>query len=124
MDEVHCGSFSGHFSGHFAAKGFYAKSSRHYWWPGMHSEVHRYCRRCLTCAHRSRRQRTKPPLKSIPIGGPFERVGVDIMEFPLTQLANHYILFLNYLTKWVKVYPLPDETSWTIPRVLVDYVIC
>ena len=66
-----------------------------------------------------------PPLKSIPVGGPFERVGVDLMEMPLTALGNRYALvFLDYLTKWVEAYPLPDQTSGTIARVLVDRVIC
>ena len=42
----------------------------------------------------------------------------------MTQ-GNHYVIvFLDYLTKWVEAYPLPDQTSDTIARVLVDQVIC
>ena len=64
-------------------------------------------------------------MKSTPVGGPFERVGVDLMELPLTTLGNRYVIvFLDYLTKWVEAYPLPDQTSETIARVLVDRVIC
>ncbi len=70
-------------------------------------------------------RRAKPPLRSIPVGGPFERVGVDIMELPLTLQGNRYVLvFLDYLTKWVEAYPLRDQTSETVARVLVDGVIC
>ena len=48
-------------------------------------------------------RRSKPPLKSIPVGGPFERVGVDLMEMPQTMEGNRYVLvFLDYLTKWVE----------------------
>ena len=92
----------------------------------MYSEVYRFCKGCLTCAaYRGGGRRTRAPLKSIPVGGPFERVGVDLMELPLTTLGNRYVIvFLDYLTKWVEAYPLPDQTSETIARVLVDRVIC
>lgn len=62
---------------------------------------------------------------SIPVGGPFERVGVDIMELPQTKLGHRYVVvFEDYLTKWVEVYPVKDQTSETIARLLVDNVIC
>jgi len=42
---------------------------------------------------------------------------------PLTTLGNRYVIvFLDYCTKWVEAYPLPDQTSETIARVLVDKV--
>ena len=55
----------------------------------MYSEVYRFCKGCLTCAaYRGGGRRTRAPLKSIPVGGPFERVGVDFMELPLTTLGG------------------------------------
>ena len=48
-----------------------------------------------------------------------------VKGLPLTTLGNRYVIvFLDYLTKWVEAYPLPDQTSETIARVLVDRVIC
>ena len=32
--------------------------------------------------------------------------------------------FLDYLTKWVEAFPLPDQTSESIARLLVDHVFC
>ena len=118
MEKTH----SGGFAGHFAVKGLYEKLSRLYWWDGTYLEVYHFRKGCLTCAtYRGGGRRTKAPLKSIPVGGPFERVGVDLMELPLTTLGNRYVMvFLDYLTKWVQAYPLPDQTSETIARVLVD----
>ena len=47
------------------------------------------------------------------------------MKMPLTLLGNHYaIVFHDYLTKLVAAFPLSDQTSETIARVLVDKVIC
>ncbi len=54
----------------------------------------------------------------------FERVGVDILEMPLTKCGNRYVVvLLDYLTKWVEAFPLPDQTSESIARLLVDHVI-
>ena len=63
-------------------------------------------------AHRGGGRRTRPPLQSIPVGAPFERIGVDLMEMPLTARGSRYVMvFLDYLTKWVEAYSFPDQTS-------------
>jgi len=116
----------GPFSGHFAAKGLYRTQSQHFRWDGMFGDVVKWCRSCLTCAgyHRCGR-RTKPPLQSIPVGAPFDRVGVDIMEMPRTLRGNRYVVvFVEYLTKWVEAYAVEDQTSETLARLLVDCVVC
>ena len=67
----------------------------------------------------------KPPLLPIPVGGPFHRVGIDIMELPLTVHGNKYVIvFVDYLTKWVEVFPAEDQTSETIANLFVNEVIC
>lgn len=44
---------------------------------------------------------------------------------PLTEIGNHYaVVFLDYLTKWVEVFRLTDQTSESIARFLVEHVIC
>ena len=121
MQEAHAGSFAGH----FAAKGMYDSLSRLYWWEGMYSDIHKYCRSCLTCAaYKGTGQRHKAPLQPIPVGEPFDRVEVDILEMPQTTRGTRYIIvFVEYLTKWVEAYASPDQTSETIARLLVDCVV-
>ena len=47
------------------------------------------------------------------------------MKMPLTPLESRYVrVFLDNLMKWAEAYPLQDQTSETIARVLVDKVIC
>ena len=116
----------GRFSGHFAEKKIFELLRRQYWWPGMRADVRRYCRSCLVCASRKGQSRSiRPPLQPIPVGGPFAKVGVDILQLPLTLEGNQYALvFIDYLTKWVEVVAIPDQKAETIARHFVECVVC
>ena len=116
----------GRFSGHFAEKRIYELLRRRYWWPGMRAEVRKYCRSCLVCASkRGAGHSIKPALQPIPVGGPFHRVGVDVLQLPLTLDGNRYaVVFIDYLTKWVEVFAVANQTAQTIARLLVEGVIC
>ena len=100
--------------------------AQRYWWDGMYKDVHAYCRSCLTCAsYRGTGRRVRPQLMPILVGGPFYRVGVDIMELPQTVNGNRYVIsFVDYLTKWVELFPSDNQTSETIVKLLIDRVIC
>lgn len=76
----------------------------------------RLSRSCPVCASRKGpRRQQHPKLQSIPVGGPFHTVGVDVVQLPHTLEGNQYaIVFVNYLTKWPEVFAVPDQTSNTI----------
>ena len=122
MREAH----SGKFSGHFAEKRIYDLLRRSYWWPGMRTDVRTYCRSCLVCATKRGTGRVcRPPLQNIPVSGPFHRVGVDVVQLPLTQAGNKYaVVFIDYLTKWVEVFAVADQTAETVARLFVEGVVC
>ena len=49
----------------------------------MRVAVRRYRRSCLVCASRKgQTQSSKPPLQPLSVGGPFDRVGVDVSQLP------------------------------------------
>ncbi len=90
----------------------------------MRADIIRWCRTCLTCATRQVGQASKPPLTPIPVSGPFDRVGVDIIKFPRSYSGNQYaVVFVDYLTKWPEVFPTSDQTALTIAKLLVEEVI-
>ena len=67
---------------------------------------------------------TRPPLHPIPVGRPFQIVGVDVMDLPMTSDGNcHVVVFQDYLTKWPLVYPVPDQKSIQLVRLLVEEAI-
>ena len=94
--EVH----EGVFSGHLRQVKVHSQLSRHYWWPGMRKDIDTWCRACVKCASRSVRRAVKPRLTPIPVGGPFDRVGVDVLQLPRTKRGNRYaVVMMDYLTK-------------------------
>ncbi len=123
--EIMQGAHAGKFSGHFAARSTYATLARRYWWDGMYRDVVAFCRSCLTCAtYQGTGRRNRAPMMPTPVGGPFHRVGVDIMELPMTVNGSRYaITFIDYLTKWVESFATDNQTSEMIVRLLVDHVI-
>ena len=59
-----------------------------------------------------------PCIKTIP------DPGKDIMELPRTQARNRYALVIqDYLTKWSFVFPMPDQKSPRIAKLLTVEVI-
>ncbi len=39
-------------------------------------------------------------------------MGVDVLQLPLTLEGNQYAInFIDYLTKWVEVFAVPDQKA-------------
>ena len=120
FEEVHGGPFGGHLRD---AK-IHGELSRRYWWPGMRRDIIRWCQACLVCASRQVGRAVRPPLTPIPVSGPFDRVGVDVLHFPKSTAGNQYaVVFVDYLTKWPEVFATADQSALTIAKLLVEEVV-
>jgi len=54
----------------------------------------------LPCATQCIEWDVKPPLMPIPVAGPFDQIGVDVVQLPMSQNGNKYAtVFMDYLTK-------------------------
>ena len=121
FEEAHSGTFGGH----LREVKVHGQLAKHYWWPRMRSDVTTWCRACLTCASRHVGRAVKPLLTPIPVSGPFDRVGVDIIQVPKSFSGNQYaVVFVDYLTQWPEVFATSDQSSLTVARLLVEHVIC
>ena len=90
----------------------------------MRSDILSWCRSCTICASRRLGRAEKPPLTPITVAGPFERLGVDVIQFPKSHSGSRYaVVFVDYLTKWPEVFATSDQSSFTIARLLVEHVI-
>ena len=91
----HSGSFAGHFSGHH----LYKTLSQKWWWKNITQKYAQNCPQCAIVVGTGRK--LKPLLHPIPTECPFQIVGVDIMELPITTNGNHYVVvFQDLLSKW------------------------
>uniref|UniRef100_A0A5S6QP72 RNA-directed DNA polymerase n=1 Tax=Trichuris muris TaxID=70415 RepID=A0A5S6QP72_TRIMR len=75
--------------------------------PAFRQDVRKYCDSCSTC------QMVKAPglhplMQIAPVGRPWERVAVDILQLPPSKTGKIYILTVqDYFTKWLIVRPIP-----------------
>ena len=121
LKESHGGVYAGHFSG----GKLYNTICRSWWWPTMYRDVMEYCKNCPDCAVVSGTGRKYvPPLHPIPVQRPFQIFGVDIMELPVTERGNRYVIvFQDFLTKWPLVFPAPDQKAIRIARLVAEEIV-
>ena len=120
FQEVHSGRFGAHLRDAKVHSALY----KHYWWDGMRADIARWTRACLVCATHNLGRAVRPPLCPIPVAGPFDRVGVDVIQFPRSNSGNQYaVVFVDYLTKWPEVFAVPDQSTATIARLLVEEIV-
>ena len=85
-----------HMGAHFSGPKLFNALARHWWWEGMFADVVHFTRNYPECAVVAGGGRvSKPPLHPIPVEKPFQIVGVDIMELPITETGNRYVLASN-----------------------------
>ena len=86
----------------------------------MRTDVRKWNQSCLVCASRRVGQAQKPP---IPVAGPFDCIGVDVIQFPCSYNGNKYaVVFMDYLTKWPEVSAVANQTAETIAHALVEVI--
>ena len=61
----------------------------------------------------------------IPVSATFEKLAVDVLgPLPTTCSGNRYIVcFVEYLTKWLKIFAAPDMEAVTIAQLITDEII-
>jgi len=112
FNEAHAGEFGGH----LREVKMYSQLNHHYWWPGMRRDIVNWCHACFVCATRSVGKPIKSLLTPIPVSGPFDRVGVDVLLLPLSSRGNRMLLY-SWIT-WPEVFPSYIQTVPTIAKLL------
>ncbi|KRX63864.1 Pol polyprotein [Trichinella sp. T9] len=85
----------------------------------MAKDIAEYCRTCDKCQQSKPPAPTPAPLQPFPIGRPWERVSIDILEIPMSRHGNKYLLVLqDSFTKWLEALPMKDQTATTVARKL------
>ena len=114
-------------AGHLGVKKTTGKVKERFYWVGYHADVRSFLRQCELCARRkSPAKKSKARLRQYQVGGPLERIAVDVVgPLPETHNGNKYILVIgDYWTKWTEAYAIPDQTSETVAKKIVEEFVC
>lgn len=106
LEQTHAGPYGGHFPG----QSMFNVLVLNWWWEHMFSDATKCAKVYPECAIMSGvHRRVKPPLHPILVSRPFQILGIDIMDLPLTDSGNrHVIVIQDLFTKWPLVFPVPD----------------
>ena len=123
LKEIHEGVGGGHLG---SDKTLWKLKERFYW-PGHYKDVQKWCSTCAACTMRkSPAPRPKAKLCTISVGAPMDLVSMDILgPLPETPAGNSYVLVMgDHFTKWMEVYPIPNQNATTVANKLVNEFIC
>ena len=111
--------------GHLGQKKTRERILQRYFWFEMKIDINNWVLKCDACAANRKPTHTlRAPLGNMKVGGIFDRLSIDILG-PLieTPRGNRYILVATcHFSKWVEIFPLPDQTAVTCARVLLNEV--
>jgi len=112
-------------SAHFSTDTMFDKIRKRYYWPQMYENIKDYIKACDSCQRRGRK-RNLEPLQPIPVGNPFEKIGIDFVgPLPVTPRGNKYIIVAtDYLTKWPEARPVSEATAATTVKFIYEDIIC
>lgn len=80
------------------------------WWPGIASDMKRLVSSCKHCnIHRP--SQNKEPLITTPLPDlPWQKLAADLCELK----GRHYLIVIDYFSRWLEILELPKTTSETI----------
>ncbi|XP_035988756.1 uncharacterized protein LOC118561082 [Fundulus heteroclitus] len=110
-------------AGHLGKHKTIARIRQHFYWPGLRTDVAKFCKTCPECQVTSNRLPSRAPLQPLPIiSVPFQRLGMDIVG-PLerSRAGNRYMLVItDYATKYPEVFPLKSIKAKAVAFSLVQ----
>ena len=111
-------------AGHLGITKTYQAILRHFYWPGLKSDIAKHCRVCHVCQVGGKPNQIAPPapLHPIPvIAEPFERVIIDCVgPLPQTKSGNQYLLtIMCAATRYPEAIPLRSITASAVVKALL-----
>ena len=113
-------------SGHLGINKTYHKIINHFYWPGLKSDVSKYCKTCHTCQMVGKPNQTIPKAQLQPIPAfdePFSRILIDCVgPLPRTKSGNEYLLTIMCTsTRFPEAIPLRNIKTKSIIKALIKF---
>ena len=113
-------------SGHLGINKTYHKIMNHFYWPGLKSDVSKYCKTCHTCQMVGKSNQTIPKAQLQPIPAfdePFSRILIDCVgPLPRTKSGNEYLLTIMCTsTRFPEAVPLRNIKTKSIVKAVIKF---
>ena len=113
-------------AGHLGIRKTFDKVTRHFYWPGIRSDITAFCRRCHICQVSGKPNQVIPksPLRPLPIvESAFSRIIIDCVgPLPKTRAGNQYLLTIMCAsTRFPEAIPLKRITAVQIADSLLKF---
>jgi Integrase zinc binding domain/Integrase core domain len=112
------------YSGHLGIENTFHKINRQYYWPQMWRDIEQYIQSCDVCQRKTPLKKNNH-LTPIRVGGPFEKIGIDLVG-PLattTRENRHIVVAIDYVTKWVEARAIKDASAASVIPFLIEDII-
>lgn len=113
-------------SGHLGVNKTYSRILKHFFWPGLKSDVVQYCRTCHVCQMAGKPNQIIPPAPLCPIPvveEPFQKVIVDCVgPLPKSKTGNQFLLTVMCVsTRFPEAIPLRRITAQIVVKALLRF---
>ena len=115
-------------SGHLGINKTYHKIINHFYWPGLKSDVSKYCKTCHICQMVGKPNQTIPKAQLQPIPAfdePFSRIPIDCVgPLPRTKSGNEYLLTImctSSSTRFPEAIPFRNIKTKSIVKALIKF---
>ena len=114
------------FAGHLGVEKTYHKVLNHFYWPGLHGDVKKFCKTCHVCQLAGKSNQHPPVSALVPIPAmeePFSRIIVDCVgPLPKTHAENQYLFTIMCAsTRFPEAIPLRNIKADKIVKALIKF---
>lgn len=110
--------------GHLAFANTFNRIHRKYFWDNMNKDIYKFVQECPRCQeHGNKYLNEKAYPVPVPVI-PFAQIGIDIKHVVPSQSGHRYIIVaIDYLTKYIEVRAISQQTSSEIANFLYEDII-
>ncbi|XP_038052807.1 uncharacterized protein LOC119725471 [Patiria miniata] len=87
-----------------------SRAAQAVWWPGIGSDIAQYVKKRSFCQTKQSAQRAEPLISTPLHERPFQRLACDLAEVN----GRHYIVLVDYSSRWIEVHQLQTTTPWAV----------
>lgn len=96
-----------------------------YYWPIMRLDIEKHVAQCFSCAQTKGTTITEPILEYTLPSGPFDDVGIDLLQLPHSHQGATYVLVcVDHFSRSVVLALLPTKSAKTVTHSVVSNLIC